>query len=1303
MATLEDDLKTLQAQLGSAPSSEGVSLAGTPGSTEWLSLALKSGGASLGEWIGIDPSHEVEKWRANNPVASTVVGLGSTLIPYVGWAGATKKAGWLASLMDKAGTAEKVGVLGAAGREAIRWAPLEAARLGAAATVGDKPFSDTVWDSAVSLGLGGAIGGGAQFLKNFGRQTAALRDLIPGFDETLPVSLQLRNVLGKLQEPNLTPDVAARLSGAVSRLRSVVREDLTNGSYVNNLPGASRRAVDRLFRVNFEPSTQIRRQRLIRTNNPELGYATREAWEADAKKAFGRVDFESDVQYPRINTALQAKGAYFLQSAVDKNLRRISRNTWVQRESDNGLFVFARKMEGDPGKAAPGDKWALWKTDRPGAFMPEYERFKNVVTDASRWYVTPKPQGKTGLNLIDEANRLKRVLPYQNYLAMVKPGASTGSLMRGLGKVLGLDGLVGEGAATATRGLKNFVNEYVAPLQFQFKTPLGRYAMTHAKLIYSAAERQAQELMYGRLQLGKSGNLLGQMFKGAHQLDPNSLKAELDTLTDADRLGLWRLWTNGIGPEMGQELLARGDITERALKFASTLEKVDNFMLDQIMRTQKLTGQSVMVPLKNHYLISHTWRGKLRTPIFNEANELIYVASGKTARASQQEADAIMAKLGEGFHAGETRVYDRDMEKILLLPGELAMLKLGHPDYVKATAAHEALFRSAPKPGYMKPREGVGGFIGENSPWDKDELEKILGDHLTSQWKYIARITTDDAINAERNQLIAIAPGEARVLEARLRDLAGESGPVGKITNAVVDKVLAPALGPNSATRIVQTTNQALFHLQFGAGQLVQPILNVLGTLQTVLPEISAVLGPVPKRMAGSYGVHPVLDEAGRLKATVSVLSPMKIFGKAMRELRNPDEALRAGFERAAHSGDLTPRIFEEYVGETATKVSQWREAFTSPGKFAGWVSEVSQFLPKETEKLGRSIAFASGWITGRDMLGLKGDALYHFAKELTYRTMYGYATVDRSRMFTTPIGSTFGLFKNWMMNYMFNMARYGGMAMEGNWAPLLWQTAATSAIGGLAAQPFYGVANGMAKLATDKSMMDLMYSGFAGADGEDSGFADGLMFGLPAFLGLSLTGSATSPGANPMRDVEMLTSIVHLDRGRMLGKAIGEGLASWQATGNNPLESEKVRGLITRALAPKTLHRIAASYEDNTIKSLVNGNPNLKDVSIGDRAMFMLGVNPLELDKQYRVADELYNRQAWHKEQVAAMGQALLEAKGDAEASGRLLRIAMAKGLDVSSVLASMHARDANANEDLLERKFAAADIYRSRHMLGK
>lgn len=1300
MTTLKDDLKSLQTSLGRP--SEG--LTNTPGSTEWLSMALKSGGASLGEWIGIDPSYAVERWRTQNPVASGVVGLGVTMVPYVGWAGATRKAGWLAKAMDAAGTAEKVGVLGAAGREAIRWAPLEAGRLATAAAVGDKPLSDTLWDSAVSLGLGGAIGGGAQFLRNFGRQTAALRDLIPGFDETLPVTLQLRKVQGIAENEALSPEVKNRLTGAITRMRSIVREDLTDGSYVGNLPsGASRRAVDRLFRVNFEPSTQLRRQRFITTNNPEIGFPSREAWETEAKKIFGRADFEADVQYPRLNTALQAKGAFFLQTAVDKNLARISSNTWVQRETNNGLYVFARKIEGAPNKAAAGDKWAIWKTDRPGVFMPEYERFKNVMTDASRWYTPPATRAKTGLQLIDEATRLKKILPYENYLAMVKPGASTGSLMRGIGKTLGMDDAVGEGATTAMRGLKNFVNEYVAPLQFQFKTPLGRYAMTQAKLIYSAAERQAQELMFGKLQLGKEGSLVGQVFKGATKLDENSLKAELEKLSDADRFGLWKLWTNGIGPDMGEELLARGEITEQALKFARTLDKVDGYMLDQIMRTQKLVGVPEMVPLKNHYLISHTWRGKLRTPIFNEANELIYVASGKTAKESQREADAILSKLGEGFHLGETRVYDRDMEKILLLPGELAMLKLGHPDYVKASAAHEALFRTAPRPGFMKDRAGIGGYVGQESPWDKAELEEILSNHLNSQWKYMARLTTDHAINAERNQLIAIAPGEARILEARLKDLAGESGPFGKVTNAVVDKLLAPALGPNSATKIVQTTNQAMFHLQFGAGQLVQPILNVLGTLQTVLPEIAAVLGPVPKRMAGSYGVHPVLDSAGRLKATVSVLSPMKIFGRAMQELRHPDAALRAGFEKAAHAGDLSPRIFEEYVGESATKVSQWREAFQSPKQFAQWTSEVSQFLPKETEKLGRSLAFVSGWITGRDMLGLTGDSLYHFAKELTYRTMYGYATVDRSRMFTTPLGSTFGLFKNWIMNYMFNMARYGGMAMEGNWAPLLWQTAATSAIGGLAAQPFYGVANGLSKLITDKSLMTTMYDGFAGADGEDSGFADGLMFGLPAFLGVALTGNASSPGANPLRDIEMLTSLVQMDRGRMLGKAIGEGISVWQATGNNPLESEKVRGLVIRAVAPKTVQRVAGSYEDAAIKSLVTNNPNLLEASIGERAAFMVGFNPLGLEKQYRVADELYNSQRWQKEQVAAAGQALLEARGDAEESGRILQIAIAKGLDVSSVLASYHSREADANQDLLERKFSAADIYRMRNVLNR
>ena len=100
-----------------------------------------------------------------------------------------------------------------------------------------------------------------------------------------------------------------------------------------------------------------------------------------------------------------------------------------------------------------------------------------------------------------------------------------------------------------------------------------------------------------------------------------------------------------------------------------------------------------------------------------------------------------------------------------------------------------------------------------------------------------------------------------------------------------------------------------------------------------------------------------------------------------------------------------------------------------SPGGFA-LAEGAGDLAACECERLSRVHAFTSGWIMGRDVVGLVDEErLYQFAKEFTEKTMFGYTTADRPGIFTTPLGSATDLFKTWMMNHMMAMLEHTGQS----------------------------------------------------------------------------------------------------------------------------------------------------------------------------------------------------------------------------------------------------------------------------------
>ena len=273
--------------------------------------------------------------------------------------------------------------------------------------------------------------------------------------------------------------------------------------------------------------------------------------------------------------------------------------------------------------------------------------------------------------------------------------------------------------------------------------------------------------------------------------------------------------------------------------------------------------------------------------------------------------------------------------------------------------------------------------------WDlelptKDEFFKDYEGAIRRQMKYQSNMSTGDMLAGEMQALAREDSSAYRQVSARLNDYAGVMSSFGKWQNQIADKVLAPVVGTNSASRIVSLTNTAMFDLTLGAMKLAYPVVNALQFVQTVNPEAAFILGKAPAaELAGKYSFFAAGGQKGPIGG-LGVLSPLKLMGSAMAEMRKPSAGLRSAIENAVNDGVLTPKVVEEHIGASATKVSNLRAVLKGDESFLSWLRALSEFLPAESERLSRTHAFTVGYGIAGDFLQTKTGEKLNQSKSIT-------------------------------------------------------------------------------------------------------------------------------------------------------------------------------------------------------------------------------------------------------------------------------------------------------------------------------
>lgn len=933
----------------------------------------------------------------------------------------------------------------------------------------------------------------------------------------------------------------------------------------------------------------------------------------------------------------------------------------VQDLPDDVRAVFDRMLKFEQEVSAKaGDQYLVVRTDEPGRFVQSSQLTADAI-NRSAYYPKPEETARIGEATWDVAEAFFK----ENGRTLVD------LMQKRKGTKSGAVALAQELTATA--------GQYLAPTQ-----PLGttnvklNFALQLLKRLEAHVETRVDRILYGERKLDLSKSPLA----NAVTLDPprtHGLADEINTLTAEQLNEVKAVLELEIPIEAVRDLNQRGQISEEVVNILQRLEDLGqewSTRVDKIGRTVQTDDAGRLLKdfslRRGHYGLSRQYPGSVKLLLEDEAGNVVGVASETSPAAAHAIADDIIeqqAKSGKNLRKG-------------------AMLD----DTLKDDLQWQRIRASVLRPGFLKSRGELIGYEYMRGEFTADKFIKLLDRNIRRREGYIRDIVGYEKTFELKMQLKNEDRRGYDILEKRLRLLQGDEGVFGTAQNAIVDKLTLGMFGKDSASMIVRNTQRLLNTFQMTFGNLAQPVLNMTSVAQVLLPEVAYVVNAAPETLARNYVTLPLHDGSNRLVGTLGVLSEFKILGNAIKRISTPlakqpefDELLKEMIRQKV----LAPRYAEEQFGANGALLKDIKNSWKDGKSFIKTANAANEILLSKSEEINRLVGISTAYELGK-LMGLKGDRLANFTREMLGKTAFNYGTFDRATVFTTPLGSLMGTFKNWMFHYVGNMVKYSTGGRE-TLPALLWQTAATGAIGGLAAMPvIHPLAEGASKLLGDQSLMESLYGSLFE---DDRRAADMTMYGLPSALGVSLSSQVAGFGADPERDASMLFGFAAWDRVRALSAGVKDALAAYAATGESPFEDEQVRNQLIRGLAPRTMFRAMAAATEGSVKSMSTGYKVLDEVSPGTSALYAAGFNPMELEKTYEVYGEIRKDQNKKRELVSQYGQTLAQAwkNKDYDLANEVFARALATGTDTSSVLRSAQARTKRAGETQLE--FIEAD----------
>lgn len=1242
------------------------------------------------------PPYDVARFRREAPIGGVTSALSGLLVPYLGWGKLIGSVPIGAKYLQSAGRfagAEHSAVRSAVQMEVARFLPFEAARVGVAAIDPKGSVSETVGSAVLDLGLFGGVTGGLALIRSAGPRLARhLTPLAKGVDPYAPLQIQQRQAANAINLNQVAPAdmamVAEKLKdyGRAVRMAPLTNKDLLSSGSLSAKPvggrfisemeyGPDRRSLERLFNVGGK---NVERRALFTAGTPtDRAFRSKQDWVTKLSQGgLTQTDAEVYMQYPRHLRVATNQGKKDVMAALDD--MQWFGDTFIAKERNAGLFVMAKRIVdggkrgvtkgGVPETAGLGDEFLLFKTDTASRFMPaQFAKLADRFTTRTARVWRPEPENVDTV-AFKAIRKLQEEIPFTKYADDVAMGRIGTKVQQGL-RAAGLEGTrAGQATSEAAKA-------YLAPTQFQFRSNLeAQWVWDTARSGFDAGAARSQEFLFGR-SLRPAGQPSGSVYKTVFTAtETGGVTQEVLKLSD-DEL---RQFAKVFDVKMTAADASSSGYSPKVVALTERMRVYEDILEAERQSLAKVNMGRRRVAMTSDF--TRTLSGPYRARVYNEEGRAIFIGSGRNANDAVKEANEIVVEAnrqGKTWRADKTAWASDEITDVTTLGETIAY---GTDDFNTARL--------------------IRADLRTEAPWTAKELNGVLKGQFIQAERDLADLSVKHLVSDRLANIAKYDPPTGRNLHKRFEQLGGRQGPGTKAINRYADVALAPIFGRNSATKIVNAVNSGTFHLQFGMGNVGFTALNLMQTIQTVLPRISFELNASIASRQKYNMILPALNAAGQTKGTIGVLSPLKISWRGFQAMGKPQsvKGLPAAIDRAAIDGTIAPRFVEEAIGDTAITRANIREAFKQ-SPWQGFLA-ISQAGPTMSEKFVRAHAFTTSYAMAREYMGITSDELsYHFAKQFTEQTMFQYATADRALMMTGPIGSLWGQWKNFLMHQLgWTMVYADEAVMKGNWAPLLWSLGGTWATAGVGGLPLYIAADAFARWGTDKGVFEHVYEMFDPANRANR-FEDGVFYGLPGFFGVSLQASGAAPMNDPAEEASFLFGFPILNRGIAAGRMVGSAIDQWSNTGTHPIDNPEVRDSFFRAFAPKTLYRAMASTEEGYIRSLTTGKVNVAGLTTAQQYGYILGLDPTKVDRTWESARVLWREEDQRKANITTLARRFSEARqtNDGREMGQVQREALAVGI-LPEVLRRAHNDQVSVAEKqgVLERSFEPEEILR-------
>lgn len=973
----------------------------------------------------------------------------------------------------------------------------------------------------------------------------------------------------------------------------------------------------------------------------------------------GFVPFKSSVDFP-------------VKASLVPEVGKSPLELWKKLKGPDGSIAFTKihlgnkitSIEPLQGSGQGPKKVFLALTTKPEAWVPDMpavtrvNRLTGFVVKAENKALTQARANLPDDNVLRHAIELNEAIPWTRTAIPKKAGVA--ELFQ---KVLpsAAKDLAKEYSPALQKVWQDFKN-IAAPEMAQFKNaPMAQQLLFKAKSVYAKALERTNKLLYGE---PTTKTPLGHI---ARAPAAGGLRAKFEALREEDLPKLRSVIAAIEADETAtaQQLLPIAlkalDDPETAKRIGEFLEELLNVsrnILEHHNIVARLVGDKEITELANR-VIPHIWGGNFRWRLLDERGRTVAMAWGRNADEVRQEAIRLAEKFGLTRDPRGPFVSSRE-EDLQLATELFRPIRRGQPRVGEPI-----------EPKLMLPRHGVRGYMfdPEGPVLSKKELWEIIESGVAVTERRAADMAVKRLL-APKIADIAAAYGQsvANGVVQRINLMSGRQGDFGAWQNKVVERYF-PGWGKNGATKLAHALNQFETHMNLLSLNLMYVMQNATTVLHTAMPEVALLRSLPIGQWRRFYDAVPVVTNEG-FKGAAFIANPMKIALDAARALRKPTDVELAIFRRASRDGTIAPAFIEHEVGSKSRRVLSW-QSLKEQGLWRSFL-DLMELPAVKVEELTRAHALMMGARIGQ-AVGLKDELLYQFARQFTNRTMFGYSAADRPRLFTGPVGTMFGLFKNWTMHYLTHWGVWAGEAGRGNFAPLLWASMGVGVTAGIGGLPLIAGLEAFKRWVDNKGLMEDYYAAFGGAG--EGGLADAIWFGLPAFAKVSMQANTAAPLNDPTRDITFLFNAAVVDRARRIRDLAGEAWDAWIVGGENPLKIDRVWDRIWYGLSPRTTYKAFAQVEDGALRALDNGAPIIEGVTQLEWALNALGITPTKFAIAYEANRRIMEDRRRRAQKTAEYGTQLAYAylRDDQVALNRLFTEALIAGADMSGVAQSM------------------------------